>query len=153
MFHQSFILKMRRLEFTKFRHKNPLYTPLHGGSLAVVSCDITLDVNKFLLKEGVRIVYKISRVIELEDYEVRLILSAGTYSTEQFNQNIKDIIKEKGNKLVAAQINDDYKLVIPEHHTFFSLKPFYSALGIKVAVALEKRKYKTNDKFILSWNK
>ena len=87
---------MRRLEFTRFSHKNPLYTPLHGGSHAVVSCDITLDGSKFLLKEGVMIVYKISRLIELEDYEVKLILSAGTYSTEQFNQNMKDVIKEKG---------------------------------------------------------
>ena len=86
---------MRRLEFTRFSHKNPLYTPLHGGSLAVVSCDIALDGSKFLLKEGVMIVYKISRIIVPEDYEVKLILSAGTYSTEQFNQNMKDVIKGK----------------------------------------------------------
>ena len=56
---------------------------------------------------------------------------------------MKDVIKGKGNKWVAAQIKD-YKLVIPEHHTFFSLKPFYSALGIKAAVALEKGEYQTN---------
>ena len=43
----------------------------------------------------------------------------------------------------STQIKD-YKLVIPEHHTFFSLKPFYSALGIKAAVALEKGEYQTN---------
>ena len=42
---------MRRLETTKFSHKNPVYMLLHQGSLAVVSCDIALDGSKFLLKE------------------------------------------------------------------------------------------------------
>ena len=58
---------MRRLDFTRFRHKNPLYAPLHGGSLAVVSCDIALGGSKFLLKEEVMIVYEISRIIVPED--------------------------------------------------------------------------------------
>ena len=105
---------MRRLKFTRFSQKNPLYTPLHVGSLAVVSYG-----SKFLLKERVMIVYKIRRIIVPEDYEAKLIVSAGTYSTEKFNQNMKDVIKGKRNKWVAPQIKD-YKLVIPEHHTFFS---------------------------------
>ena len=33
---------MTRLEYTKFSHKNTLYTPLHEESLAVVPCDIEL---------------------------------------------------------------------------------------------------------------
>ena len=111
---------------------------LHGGSLAVVSCKITLDGSKFLPKEGVMIVYKISRLIELKDYEVKLILSARTYSTEQFNQNMKVVIKGKGDKWVAAQINNNYKLVIPEHHTFFSLKPFYCRLWNKSSCSIRK---------------
>ena len=59
---------------------------------------------------------------------------------------MKDVIKGKRNKLVAAQINDNYKLVIPEHHIFFSLKPFYDALGIKATVALEKKENNKNFK-------
>ena len=41
---------MKRLEFTRFSHKNPLYTPLNGGSTAVVSIDIAFDnSNKIML--------------------------------------------------------------------------------------------------------
>ena len=68
----------------RFSHKNSLYTPLNGESFAVISCDITLDSSKVLLKKRMIIVYQISRLIKLEDYEVKLILSAGTHSTEQF---------------------------------------------------------------------
>ena len=32
-----------RLQFTEFRHVNPLYTPLNRGSIAVHTCDITFD--------------------------------------------------------------------------------------------------------------
>ena len=35
----------------------------------------------------------------------------------------------------STQIKDYYKLVIPEHHTLFSLEPFYSTLRINAAVA------------------
>ena len=89
------------------------------------------------------IVYKISGITVPEHYEVKLILSAGTYSTKKFKQNMKNIIKGKGNKWVARQI-EDYKLVISEHHTFFSLKPFYTALGIKAALALENGENQIN---------
>ena len=58
------------------------------------------------------------------------------YSIEQFNQHMKDAIKDKGNQWVAAQINDDYKLVIPENHTFIALKPFYDVLGITPTIFL-----------------
>ena len=59
-----------------------------------------------------------------------MILSAGTYSIEQFNQNMQEAIKGKGDQWVAAQIKD-YKLIIPENHSLLSLKPFFDALEIK----------------------
>ena len=41
-----------------------------------------------------------------------MILDAGTYSIDEFNQKMKDVIKGKRNQWVAPQIKD-YKLVIP----------------------------------------
>ena len=46
-----------------------------------------------------------------------MILSAGMYSIEQFNQNMKDVIKGKWNQWIAPQIKD-HKLIIPENHNF-----------------------------------
>ena len=76
------------------------------------------------------IVYKISRMLVPERYEVKMILSAGTYLTEQFNRNMKDNIKGKGNQWVAPHFKN-YKLVIPENHSFFSLKLFLCRSGNK----------------------
>ena len=53
-----------------------------------------------------------------------MILSAGTYSIEQFNQNMQEAIKGKGDQWVAPQIKD-YKLIIPENHTFNLFKAFF----------------------------
>ena len=84
---------MRRLEFTRFCHKNLLYTPLHGGFLAVHSCSIAFDGSEFILKDGVMIVYRISTRLVPKNNEVKMILSAGTYSIEQFNQNMQESYK------------------------------------------------------------
>ena len=103
---------MTRLEYTKFRHKNFLYIPLHKESLAVVSCNVALNGSINLIVE-VMILYAISKRLVTNNCQLTIIIPAGTYSTEQFNQNMKDPIKGKGDMWVAAQINDDYKLVIP----------------------------------------
>ena len=43
---------------------------------------------------------------------------------------MQEAIKGKGDQWVAPQIKD-YKLIIPENHTFIALKPFFDTLGIK----------------------
>ena len=68
------------------------------------------------------------KVSSLNDSQLKIILSAGTYSIEQFNQKMKDAIK--GEKWVAAQIKD-YKLIIPEHHTFIASALLFRGYGSK----------------------
>ena len=47
------------------------------------------------------IVYRISTRLVPKNNEVKIILSAGTYSIEQFNQNMQEAIKSKGDQWVA----------------------------------------------------
>ena len=116
---------MTRLEYTEFSHKNPLYTPLHEGSLAVVSCDIEL-YNSINLIAEVMILYAISKRLVANDSQLKIIIPAGTYSINEFNEKIK-VSKPMW---VSPQIKDDYKLVIPEHHTFVASALLFKTLGI-----------------------
>ena len=115
---------MTRLEYTEFSHKNPLYTPLHKGSLAVVSCDIEL-YNSINLIAEVMILYAISKRLVANDSQLKIIIPAGTYSINEFNEKIK-VSKPMW---VSPQIKD-YKLVIPEHHTFVASALLFKTLGI-----------------------
>ena len=90
------------------------------------------------------IVYRISTRLVPKNNEVKMILSAGTYSIEQFNQNMQEAIKGKRDQWVAPQIKD-YKLIIPENHTFIALKPFFDTLGINPGgVGIGNGEYQTS---------
>ena len=122
-----------RLQYTEFRHENPLYTSLYEGSIAIHICNIAFDdsSDKIKFKDGVMILYTISKRLVPEDKsDIKTIL---------------DAIKVKGDKWVLPQIKV-YKLAIPENHTFISLKPFYLALGITPTfkLSLFKGEYQTN---------
>ena len=70
-----------RLQFTEFRHVNPLYTPLNRGSITVHTCDITFDNTEVitLLTEFI-ILYTISKRLVPEDKsEVKITIPEGTY--------------------------------------------------------------------------
>ena len=69
------------------------------------------------------------RLVQEDKSEIKMILDAGTYSIDEFSQKMKDVIKGKTDQWVAAQIKD-FKLVIPESHTFIALKPFFDVLEI-----------------------
>ena len=136
---------MRRLEFTRFCHKNPLYTPLHGGSLAVHTCDIAFDDSGSIkLITKVMILYAISKRLVANDSQLKIILSAGTYSINEFNQKMKDAIK--GEKWVAAQIKD-YKLIIPEHHTFVASALLFEAMGVSANFLTNMKSLLTTGKY------
>ena len=117
---------MTRLEYTEFRHTNPLYTPLHEGSLAVVSCDIAF-YNSINLIAKVMNLYAISKRLETNDSQLNIIVPAGTYSINEFNEKI-EVSKPMW---ISPQIKDDYKLLIPEHHTFVVSALLFKTLGIK----------------------
>ena len=136
---------MKKLEYTKFGHKKPFYTQFHERSLAVVSCDIELYNNINLITK-VMILYAISKRLVTNDSQLKIIIPAGTYSINQFNKKIK-VSKPMW---VSPQIKDDYKLVIPEHHTFVASALLFKTLGIKANFLpktkslLTKGKYQTN---------
>ena len=69
---------MAILEFTRFSHENTLYTPLYGGAIAVHSCKITFDNSE--------------KITLLNDVKIKL--SAGTYTSSQFNIIMKNALKE-----------------------------------------------------------
>ena len=58
------------------------------GSLAVVSCDITFYNNINLIAE-VMILYAISKRLVANDFQLKIIIPAGTYSINEFNEKIK----------------------------------------------------------------
>ena len=117
------------LEFTRFSHKNTLYKQLYGGTIAVHSCKITFDDSeKITLLNDFQIRYLISKRLVPKNNDVKIKLSAGTYTSSQFNIIMKNALKE--DHWIPPQINKDYKLIIPENFTFIAIKPFYDILGI-----------------------
>ena len=103
---------MKRLEFTRFSHKNNLHSSIHGGSLAVDTCDITFNSTDLIsLITDFVILYTISkRLVPENKSEVKITIPEGTYTSHQFNMIMKNALKEKGNQWVAPEIKD-YKLV------------------------------------------
>ena len=114
---------MTRLEFTRFCHKIPALYATSLRILAVHSCSIAFDGSVFILKDGVMIVYKISASVVPKNNEVKMILSGGAYSIEQFNKSMQEALKGKGDQWVPPQIKN-YKLIIPKNHAFMALKTF-----------------------------
>ena len=120
---------MSILEFTRFFYKNTLYTPLYGGTIAIHSCKITFDDSeKITLLNNFQIRYSISKRLVPKNSDVKIKLSAGTYTCSQFNMIMKNALKE--DHWIPPEINKDYKLIIPENFTFIAIKPFYDILGI-----------------------
>ena len=120
---------MAILEFTRFSHKNTLYKPLYGGTIAVHSCKITFDDSeKITFLNDFQIRYLVSKRLVPKNNDVKIKLSAGTYTSSQFNIIMKNALKE--DHWILPEINKDYKLIIPENFTFIAIKPFYDILGI-----------------------
>ena len=116
-----------RLQFTKFRHVNLLYTSLNRGSIAVHTCNITFDNTEVitLLTEFI-ILYSISKRLVPEDKsEVKITIPEGTYTSYQFNMTMKNALKEKENQWVPPEIKD-YELIIPGKLYICCLKAFFT---------------------------
>ena len=60
---------------------------------------------------------------------IKLSLSAGIYSIDDFNVKIKAAVLQERQDWEPPQIKD-LKLVIPEHYTFMASNIFFIALGI-----------------------
>ena len=122
---------MKVLTYTLNKEHSELYTETHG-SIAVNSCQIELaQKDIFLLSKVSRIVYKTGKRTSVENKKfIHFNLSAGTYSTDNFDAKIKVVILQQRQDWKPPQMKD-LKLVIPEHYTFMAYNTSFIALGIQ----------------------
>ena len=87
---------MAILEFTRFSHKNTLYKLLYGGAITVHSYKITLDDSKKItLLNDFQIRYLISKRLVPKNNNVKIELSAGKYTSSQFNIIMKNAFERR----------------------------------------------------------
>ena len=60
---------------------------------------------------------------------INFSLSEGTYSIDEFNAKIKEVVSQQRQGWEPPQIKD-LKLVIPEDYTFMTINAIFIALGI-----------------------
>ena len=120
---------MKVLTYTSYKEHCDLYTEIHG-SIAVNSCQIELAQKDIILLSVVSIViYKAGKRTGVEnDKFIHFILSACTYSIDDFNAKIKVAILQQDGE--QPQIKD-LKLVIPEGYTFIASNNIFITLGIQ----------------------
>ena len=74
---------MRLLTFTRYQKNNILYTPIKGV-IAILKIEFTLPKtknDKICLTDEVMILYKRKK----EEQPIKIMLSKGSYSIDQFN--------------------------------------------------------------------
>ena len=122
---------MKVLTYTSYKEHCDLYTKIHG-SIAVNSCQVELtQKDVVLLSEVSIIVYKAGKHNSVENTEfMHFNLSAGTYSIDDFNANIKVAILQQRQDWEPPQIND-LRLVIPGYYTFMASNTIFIVLGIQ----------------------
>ena len=118
---------MKVLTYTSYNEHCDLYIEIHG-SIAVNSCQIALAQKDIILLPEVSIViYKTGKRTGVENTKfIHFNLSAGIYSTDDFNAKIKVAIWD----WEPTQIKD-LKLVIPEDYTLIASNNIFIALGIQ----------------------
>ena len=122
---------MKTLTFTSYKEHCDLYIEIHG-SIAVNSCQIELAQKDIIILSEVSIViYKAGKCTGAENTKfTHFNLSAGTYSTDDFNAKIELAILRQRQDWEPTQIKD-LKLVIPENYTFIASNNIFIALGIR----------------------
>lgn len=122
---------MRLLTFTQYQKHNTLFTPVKG-SLAILRLQITLpklNNDKIYLSDEVMILYGRNKVLTKPEQPIKMILSKGIYSIEQFNQ-----VLAKNKEILTRQWKppqiENYTLKIPELYMFTTSNLLFKALGI-----------------------
>ena len=101
------------------------------AQLLLTAVRLNLYKKVFILLSNVSIIiYKTGKRTGLKNNKlVHLNLSAGSYSTDDFNAKIKVAILQKRQDWEPPQIKD-LRLVIPEHYKFTASNTIFTALGI-----------------------
>ena len=127
---------MSLLTFTQYQENNILFTPVHGA-IAILKLKITLPKiqnDKIHLTDEVMILYGKTHVNTKSELPIKIILSKGLSSIEQFNQVLtknKEILTREWK---PPQIKH-YKLQVPELYSFVTSNLLFQALGIDNANA------------------
>ena len=120
---------MRVVTYTSYKEHCKLYTQIRG-SIAVNSCQIELTRKDIiLLSDMVVIFYRAGSRTGVEEGFIKLNLSAGTYSIDDFNAKVKVAVSQERQDWEPPQVKD-LKLVIPEHYRFIASNTFFITLGI-----------------------
>ena len=128
--HIVYLITMKVLTYILYKKHCELYAEING-SIAVNSCQIELPRKDiiFLLNVSV-ILYKAGSRTGVENKRfVKFNLLAGTYSIDDFNEKIKEVILQKRQDWEPLQIKG-LKLVITEHYTFMVSNTIFIVLGI-----------------------
>ena len=101
------------------------------AQLLLTAVRLNLYKKYFILLSNVSIiVYKAGKCTGLKNNKlIHLNLSAGSYSTDDFNAKIKVAILQKRQDWEPPQIKD-LRLVIPEHYKFMASNTIFTAFGI-----------------------
>ena len=121
---------MKVLTYTSYKEHYDLYTEIYG-SIAVNGCQIELAQKDIILLSMISIVfYKAGKHTGVEKNTfINFRLSAGTYSIDDFNIKIKEVVSQQRQDWEPPQIKN-LKLVIPEYYTFMTDNTIFIALGI-----------------------
>ena len=121
---------MKVLTYTSYKEHWDLYTEIHG-SIAVNSCQIGLAQKDIILISSISVIfYKAGARTSVENNRfIKVSISAGTYSNDNFSAKIKVAVLQERQDWVPPQIKD-LKLVILEYYTFMTSHIFFIALGM-----------------------
>ena len=121
---------MKVLAYTLYKEHCKLYTEIHG-LIAVNSYQIEIAQKDIILLSNISIiVHKAGKRTSVENNKfIHFNLSAGTYSTDNFNAKIKVAILQKRQDWELPQIKE-LKLVIPDDCTFMASNTIFIAPGI-----------------------
>ena len=121
---------MKILTYTSYKEHCDLYTEIHG-SIAVNSCQIELAQKDIISLSSVSVIfYKAGARNSAENNRfIKFSLTAGTYSIDDFNANIKASVLQERQDWVPPQIKD-LRPVISVYYTFMASNIFFIAVGI-----------------------
>ena len=104
---------MKVLTYTSYKEYCELYTEIHG-SMDLNSCQIELGQKDIILLSGVSVIlYKAGSLTDVENNRfAKFSISAGTYSIDDFNAKIKEVVSQQRQDWEPPQIND-LKLIMP----------------------------------------
>ena len=111
---------MKVLTYTSFNEHYDLYSKIHG-SIAIHSYQVCLaQKDIILLSKASLIVYKAGKQTGVMKTEfIKLTLSEGTYSIDDFNEKMKISILQQRQCWESPQIKDS-NLIIPKDYLFMA---------------------------------